>query len=135
MSVTFEDSKDLPIGRHKVQLSSCEVAEPTEENLKKWPDMKPAYCFKFEAKEGEYEGHSAIRFCNKNGSKLSSLYQFVTGLNGGKEPAGFEPTDYVGKWFDVDVRKKQNSDKLHAFAAIPCGAPVSEASVSGDSPF
>ena len=85
----FETESGLPVGTHEpCKLESITRREPSEDNLKQWPDMKPSWCFMFtHCGNGDLVGKSAVRFCNESDSKLSHLYAFVTDLAGGVEPA------------------------------------------------
>ena len=146
--ITFEDAtefKDLPVGTHEpCLLMPIERHEPTAENLKKWPDLKPSWRFSFVLFDPNSEHHksSSVRFCNDSSSKLSHLFAFLTDVNGGEPPTTFDPAAFRSKWYRVRVRQKPNSEKLFATGADPIDPPTgalkAEAELmadSGDSPF
>jgi len=148
-SITFEDGqefKNLPVGTHgPCLLLPIERHEPTAENLKRWPDLRPSWRFSFVLNDpgGEHHEESSVRFCNDSKSKLSHLYQFVTDLLGGAPPATFNPAAFKSKWYRVQVRSKPKSEKLFVQSADPIDAPADalkfEAELSADkdkdSPF
>lgn len=129
MGRKFQDSTgaDLPVGSHEpCQLLSITRHEPSEQNLAKYPDMKPSLCFRFmcyEPTDPELHGATAVRFVSDSVSKLGKLYEFVTDLRDGDPPDEFDEDDYVGEWFRVVVRKKPSSDKLTVTTASPIEEP------------
>ena len=130
--ITFEDGQEfqnLPVGSHEpCLLLPLERHEPTEKNLKSWPDLKPSWRFSFVLYDPGSEHHkmSSVRFCNVSKSKLSNLYQFVTNLLGGTPPTTFDPASFESKWFQIQVRQKEKSDKLFVQSADPIDAPADE---------
>jgi len=147
--IAFEDAKDfkdLPVGTHEpCLLMPIERHEPSEENLKKWPDLKPSWRFSFVlfAPDSEHHKSSSVRFCNDSKSKLSHLFAFLTDLNGGEPPTTFDPAAFKSKWFRVRVRQKANSEKLLVQGADPIDPPTGALKAEGelmadtgeDSPF
>jgi len=117
-----KNQESLPAGNHRhCRLESVDRHEPDEELFSKYPDMKPYLCFRFVLHDpkSEYDGFSAVRFCNETDSKLGALYAFCTDLNGGQELEEFDRDQFVDKWFDIRVKKRPKSDKLHVVAADP----------------
>lgn len=125
----FQDATgaDLPVGsHHPCELVAITRHEPSEEHLKKFPDMKPSLCFRFmlfRPEDPELHGATAVRFVTDSVSKLGKLYEFVTDLRDGDPPDAFDEDDYVHQWFRITVRKKQGSDKLFVSTASPCSEP------------
>ena len=120
------ESKDLPIGAHQpCLLESVKRYEPGDDQLKKWPDLKPSYCFRFVLidPESELQRCTAVRFVNASSSKLGFLFQFVCDLNNGEAPETFDPLDYEGRWFRIRVRQKPDSEKLFVSGADPIKPP------------
>ncbi len=127
----FTDAaEDLPIGTYEpCQLVSVKRHEPTEENLKRWPELKPSWCFKFKyhAPDDKLHEHECVRFCNDVTSKMGALFLFVTDLCGGEAPTAFDPDEHVGKWYRCKVRKKKGSDddsKRRCESADPIDTPA-----------
>ena len=129
MGRKFQDSTgaDLPVGSHEpCQLLSITRHEPSEENLKKWPDMKPSLCFRFmlyRPADPELHGGTGVRFTTDSVSKLGKLYEFTTDLCDGDPPDEFDEGDYVGEWYRIMVRKKTGTDKLFVSTASPIDEP------------
>jgi hypothetical protein len=130
MGIKFKDLKNLPVGTHEpCKLEDITYRVPSAEDLAKWPNMKPSYCFRLVQVGGPYDGYSAVRFCNESDSKMSHLFAFVCDLNGGKAPEEFEPSAYKGRWFRIKVRAKANNpEKLYVASADPISAPEVAAS-------
>ena len=127
--VVFKDGQefeDLPIGTHEpCLLDIIEKNDPSEENLKKYPDLKTSWCFRFVLldADSEHHMHSSVRFCNVSDSKLSHLFSLVIDLNGGEQPTQFDPSEFRKKWYRIRVRKKAKSEKVHVDGADPIDAP------------
>lgn len=125
----FQDSTghDLPVGSHQpCQLLSITRHEPSEQNLAKFPDMKPSLCFRFmlfRPDDVELHGATAVRFVTDSLSKLGKLFEFVTDLNDGSPPDAFDEDDYAGEWFRITVRKKPGTEKLFVSTASPIDRP------------
>lgn len=122
------DGHDLPVGSFApCQLVSISRHEPSEANLAKYKDMKPSLCFRFmlfHPPDSESHGATAVRFVTDSVSKLGKLYEFVTDLNDGTPPDGFDEDDYVGEWYKIAVRKKPGSEKLFVSTASPIDEPA-----------
>ena len=127
--ITFEDAtefKDLPVGAYEpCLLLPIERHEPSDENLKKWPDLKPSWRFSFVLCDpnGEHDKASSVRFCNVSKSKLSHLFAFLSDLNDGAPPTSFDPDAFKSRWFRIRVRQKANSEKLYVQGADPIDPP------------
>ncbi len=120
---TESSGADLPVGSHEpCQLLSITRHEPSEESLKKWPDMKPSLCFRFmlhNPDDPELHGATSVRFVTDSVSTLGKLYEFTTDLRDGDRPYEFNEDDYVGAWYRVTIRKKSGSDRNFVSTASP----------------
>jgi len=101
------------------------LSEPSEDALKKYPDLQPSWCFRFVYHQpgDDLDGFSSVRFCNDTPSKLGNLFLFLCDLAGGQELEECDPEEYVGSWFRIRVRKRKQSDKLHVAGADPIDPP------------
>ena len=116
MGRKFQDSTgaDLPVGSHEpCQLLSITRHEPSEEKLKKWPDMKPSLCFRFmlyRPDDPELHGATGVRFRARTRSASSAnCSSSCTDLRDGDQPDEFDEADYVGEWYRVDGPEETGS--------------------------
>ena len=124
--IKFKDAQDLPVGSHSpCQLTVVKYREPTEELLARYPDMGPSWQFSFKLHEptSPHDGYTGVRSCNHSDSRLGHLYCFLVDMSDGAEPEEVDPESFLGKWFTITLRKKQNG-KLHVATAVPIPTPA-----------
>ena len=129
----FEHSEfqSLPVGCHEpCELTEVTRHDPASDESGPYGPPKPYWCFKFTLRDPDKKlhEHEAVRMCSETTSKMGNLFAFCTDLEGGEEPAEFNPEKYVKHMYRIKVRKRKQSDKLQVESAEPLDP-------ADDSPF